>query len=107
MDRYRELRLSACREALEGNNFEAFVAESPADAKQIVIDRILPAIGDVECVSWGDSLTLYATEVLEHFRNRPGVELIETFARNTPRTEIMERRRKALLGDLFLPAPTR
>ena len=40
--KYWELRLKNCKDALEGNNFSAFIAETPLDAKKIVIDQILP-----------------------------------------------------------------
>ena len=52
-------------------------------------------------MSWGDSLTLYSTEILEYFRSKSGITLIETFAENISREKIMERRRKALYTDLF------
>jgi L-lactate utilization protein LutB len=99
-NRYWELRLSNCKNSLEKNNFDAFIAETPFDAKNIVIDKILPLI-DIKSVSWGDSLTLYSTEILEYFRSKSEIKLIETFAENISREKIMERRRKALLTDLF------
>ncbi len=46
-------------------------------------------------------MTLYETGVLEFFKNDSAVDLIETFDENVPRAEIIERRRKALLSDLF------
>jgi len=99
-NRYWEIRLSNCKNSLEKNNFDAFIAETPSDAKKIVIDKILPLI-DIKSVSWGDSLTLYSTEILEYFRSKSEIKLIETFAENISREKIMERRRKALLTDLF------
>jgi hypothetical protein len=100
INRYWEIKLSDCKKSLEKNNFDAFIAETPSDAKRIVIDKILPLI-DIESVSWGDSLTLYSTEILEYFRGKSGIKLIETFDENISREEIMERRRKAILTDLF------
>ena len=44
MEKYWELRLKNCKIALENNNFSAFIAETPSDAKKIVIDLILPEI---------------------------------------------------------------
>ncbi len=69
MENYWELRLKNCKDALEENNFSAFIAETPSDAKKIVIDQILPEI-DITTVSWGDSLTLYATGILPYFRKK-------------------------------------
>jgi hypothetical protein len=100
IDKYRRARLERCKEYLENNNFEAFIAKDRMDAKKIVIDKILPEIR-VKRVSWGDSLTLYATGILDEIRRNPAIEVLETFAENVPREEIIERRRRALLTDLF------
>ncbi len=97
---YWELRLKNCKDALEENNFSAFVAETPSDAKKIVIDQILPEI-DITSVSWGDSLTLYATGILQYFRKKSEIRLIETFGEKISREKSMERRREAILADLF------
>lgn len=100
ISKYWERRLSDCKNSLEKNNFDAFIAETPSEAKRIVIDKILPLI-DIKSVSWGDSLTLYSTEILEYFKSKSEIKLIETFAENISRKKIMERRRKAILADLF------
>ena len=100
MEKYWELRLKNCKNALEKNNFGAFIAENPSDAKKIVIDLILPEI-DIESVSWGDSLTLYATGILQYFREKSEIKLIETFGEKISRDKSMQRRREAILTDLF------
>jgi L-lactate utilization protein LutB len=100
MEKYWELRLKNCKRALENNNFGAFIAETPSDAKKIIIDLILPEI-DIKCVSWGDSLTLYATGILPYFREKSEIKLIETFGEKISRDKSMERRREAILTDLF------
>ena len=99
--KYWELRLQSCKDALEKNNFEAYIAQTPVEAGQIVIDQILPAI-NVKSVSYGDSLTLFETGVLEFFKKNSNITLIDTFDKKASREEIIERRRKALLSDLFL-----
>ena len=98
--KYWELRLQSCKDALEQNNFEAFIAQTPVEAGQIVIDQILPAI-NVKSVSYGDSLTLFETGVLKFFKKNSNITLIDTFDKKASREEISERRRKALLSDLF------
>jgi L-lactate utilization protein LutC len=98
--KYWELRLQSCKDALEKNNFEAYIAQTPAEAGQIVIDQILPAI-NVKSVSYGDSLTLFETGVLEFFKKNSKITLIDTFDKKASREEIIERRRNALLSDLF------
>ena len=98
--KFWELRLQDCKDALEKNNFEAFIAQTPAEAGQIVINQILPEI-DVKSVSYGDSLTLFDSGVLEYFKKNSKITLIDTFDKKASREEIIERRRKALLCDLF------
>jgi len=97
---YWELRLFNCKEALEENNFSAFIAETPSDSKKIIIDRILPEL-DVASVSWGDSMTLYATDILPYFREKSAIRLIETFGETISRQKSMKRRKEAILTDLF------
>jgi len=98
--KFWELRLQDCKDALEKNNFEAFIAQTPAEAGQIVINQILPEI-DVKSVSYGDSLTLFDSGVLEYFKKNSKITLIDTFDKKASRQELIERRRKALLSDLF------
>lgn len=100
IERHWERRLEKCRKSLESNNFGAFIAHDRMDAKNIVIDKILPGVRATR-VSWGDSLTLYATEILNEIKRHPDMEILETFAENVPPEEIIERRRQALLSDLF------
>jgi len=100
MEKYWKLRLNNCRHALEKNDFGAFIAETPADAKKIVIDQILPEI-DIETVSWGDSLTLYSTGILPYFKETSEINLVETFGEHISRDKSMQRRREAILADLF------
>jgi len=97
---YWTLRLQKCMEALAANNFGTYLADDPKDAKRIVMEAILPGIVP-KSVSWGDSMTLHATGILEEIKRRPDIELLETFAEHVPREELIERRRQALLTDLF------
>ncbi|MDX9835000.1 MAG: lactate utilization protein [Desulfobulbus sp.] len=98
--RYWQLRLERCQHTLAKNNFESFVVANPAEARDLILHRLLPAIKP-GVVSWGDSMTLAATGVLEAIRSTPDIRLIETFASDVEREEILERRRQALLADLF------
>ncbi len=95
-----EKRIETCREALEKNNFEVFTARDPQAAKDIVLNQILPEL-DYQSVSWGDSLSMLATGVLEEIEKDTRVDLSKTFEAGVRREEIMERRRQALLVDVF------
>ena len=98
---YWKNRLVKCKKALEQNNFEVHLAEDPEEAGHIVMTRILAGLAP-KTVSWGDSQTLHATGVLTAIQKDPRFHVIVTFARDVPREEILERRRQALLVDLFL-----
>lgn len=98
---YWQKRLDELKTALEKNNFTVFLAADRAGAKKIVIEDILPTL-KVKTVSWGGSMTLVASGLHEFFKGNPDYEVIDTADRTIPRPEMMERRRQALLVDLFL-----
>jgi L-lactate utilization protein LutB len=101
IEHYWKVRLENCRNALEENDFEVFQARDEAEAREIVIQKILPDTG-ARTISWGDSQTLYATELLEVLKSRSDLEVLETFGTGTTRERIIERRRQALLVDMFI-----
>lgn len=100
IERFWTIRLEACKTALENNRFRAFVAETPSRARAIVEETLLPKWG-VRTASWGDSMTLEATGILEMLADRPDIALIRTFEYGIGSETLMERRRQALLVDLF------
>ncbi|MGK2943111.1 MAG: lactate utilization protein [Desulfuromonadales bacterium] len=93
--------LKKCQLALTANGFDVFVAKDSAHAKQIFFDEIMPKM-KVDLVSWGDSMTMEATGVLDELLANPEIRMIKTFDPEADRGEIIERRRQALLADLFL-----
>ncbi len=100
LDTYWKLRLERCVQALKNNHFGAWLAENRDDARSIVMESILPHI-PVQSVSWGDSITFHATGVLNAIRQNPRIRVLETFAQDLTFDEKIERRRQALLVDLF------
>ncbi|PLX74088.1 MAG: lactate utilization protein [Desulfuromonas sp.] len=94
-------KIESCRAALVANGFEVFVAADPAQAKQIFFEQIFPPLKD-GLISWGDSMTMEATGLLDALLADPQLNLLKTFDPTAERGEIMERRRQALLADLFL-----
>lgn len=93
--------LTICAQALADNGFAVFPVADAEEARALFFTRILPSL-DVRVVSWGDSLTMEATGVLPELCADPRFEVIDTFERGVPREQIMQRRRRALLSDLFL-----
>ncbi|MFP5214089.1 MAG: lactate utilization protein [Acidobacteriota bacterium] len=97
---YWTKRLERCRKALEGNGFEAFVARDALHAREIILGEIVPRV-DARIVSWADSMTLARTGVLRDLWEDPRFTFIKTFDETVSREEVIERRRQALLSDLF------
>ena len=93
--------LEQCQAALAANGFDVYLAKDPAHARQIFFDEILPVV-ESDLVSWADSMTMEATGVLAELLADPKVKMIKTFDPGVPRVVIIERRRQALLADLFL-----
>lgn len=90
-----------CIKSLKNNGFEVFPAKNSVDAKHIFFDRIFPDIL-AKVVSWGDSMTLDSTDILRDLSADVNLEIIKTFEEGVPWREIIQRRRLALLSDLFL-----
>jgi L-lactate utilization protein LutB len=101
LDAYWKARLGELKEALEGNNFEVFLADTVAQAKDLVMEEILPNLNPKR-VSWGGSMTVMASGLYDAFKQRTDLEVIDTLDRSISREEMVERRRQALLVDLFL-----
>jgi hypothetical protein len=93
--------LEQCQAALAANGFDVYLAKNPGHARQIFLDDILPVVNS-ELVSWADSMTMEATGVLAELLADPKIKMIKTFDPGVPREMIIERRRQALLADLFL-----
>ena len=99
--RYWQEKLANIREALEANGFEAFVAGDRNQARRLVIEEILPGTG-AKTASWGDSMTLHDTGILDVLSASIELSIVKTFEAGVPRAEIIERRRRALLVDFFI-----
>jgi L-lactate utilization protein LutB len=100
VDVYWQKRLAALGAALEANNFGVYLAASTEEARKIVMEQIIPSL-TVKSISWGGSMTFIATGLYHAFREDPHFEIIDTYARYSSPEEMMERRRQALLVDLY------
>ncbi len=101
VDAYWNIRLDACRKALENNNFTARVVQTAQEARQLILDEFLPG-ANAKTVSWGGSQSLAQSGVIEAIKASGNYEVIDTTDKSVPREETMERRRQALLVDCFL-----
>jgi L-lactate utilization protein LutB len=101
IEHYWEVRLADLKKTLEGNNFEVFLAGNTDEAKRIVVEEIIPTT-QAKRVSWGGSQTFRATGLYEILRRDDSLEAIDTFDKTISPQETLERRRQALLADLFV-----
>lgn len=101
IENYWKLRLTDLKEALEGNNFEVFMADNAVDAGHLVLEKILPKTG-AKTVSWGGSMTFVATGLYEAVKDMPNLEVLDTFNKNLSPEDALELRRQSLLVDLFI-----
>ena len=100
IEKYWQMRLAHVKKALEGNNFEVFLAEGIDDARRIVLEEILPKL-EVKKISRADSLTFEATGLHEEFRNDARFDVIDPFEEDLEDEEAFELARQALYSDLF------
>lgn len=100
-ENYWQKRLPDVKAALEENNFEVFIAEGVGEAKRIVEEDIVPRTG-AKRVSWGGSMTFIATGLYEALRVNPKLEILDTYDKSLSPEDKVERRRQALLTDLFI-----
>jgi L-lactate utilization protein LutB len=101
IENYWQIRLTNLKEALEENNFQAFIAKNSEDAKTIALEKIIPGIGP-KSISWGGSMTFVATGLYDALKNNPDMEVLDTFDKNISPEDMLERRRQSLLVDLFI-----
>ncbi|MBA4368119.1 MAG: lactate utilization protein [Desulfobacterium sp.] len=98
---YWNIRLSEVKQALETNRFGAYVAENSMEAKRIVLEEIIPEILPAT-VSWGGSMTLTDTGIYDSICNNGSITVLDTFDKKISKEESLERRRQAMMVDLFI-----
>ncbi len=94
-------RLEKCADALSANNFSVYIASRLSHVKDIFTQHILSEL-NISSASWGDSMSLRDSGILDFLKAKPDIDFIDTFEPGITREESMERRRQALLVDLFL-----
>lgn len=94
-------RLEELKAALEGNNFEAYIAADATAARELVLGTILPNTG-AKTICWGGSKTLIATGLPEALKAMDGLTVMDPYVAGLSPEEKVELRRQGMLSDLFL-----
>jgi len=98
---YRTMRLDQLKESLEGNKFDVYITQTAGEAKILALETIIPDLKP-KSISWGGSMTHVATGLYQELKDRSEFEIIDTYAKNLSMEEVVERRRRSLLVDLFI-----
>ena len=101
VDNFWSLRLTKLKDALEKNNFEAYIADDAVQANQIVKESIVPQL-PVKSVAFGGSMSMIATGLYKDLKASDQFDVIDTLDMKVSPQEMIERRRQALLVDLLL-----
>ena len=101
LESYWQLRIETVKEQLENNNFEVKVVQSAAEAAHYFLAEMLPKIKPAS-VSYGGSMTIGSTGLLEALDKLENLELISPNAPGISPEEKIELRRQGLLVDLYL-----
>jgi hypothetical protein len=96
-----QLRLEEIRTTLERNNFAVHVVADGQAAKNLCLDRLIPAAAPGS-ISWGGSMTFTESGLYEAIKTRSDLNIIDPYDKSLSPEETHERRRRALLADLFI-----
>lgn len=92
--------LDVCARQLRRHGFEVTLAGDLAEAGRLLREEIARCAP--QSISYGDSMTLRATGILDELRSDERYRFIDGFDPALPRPEQLEVRRQGLLADLFL-----
>ncbi len=101
LDTYWHLRLHETAKALRKNAFEVSVVAHADDARHLLLDDILPESG-AKTVAFGGSASMAACGIVEALLKRTDIDVLNTVSPLVPPAEMIERRHRALLVDLFV-----
>jgi hypothetical protein len=101
IENYWTLRLTDLKVALESNNFDVFMADSQEAAIKTVLEELIPQLSP-GTISFGGSMTFVNSGLYKQVLEIPDVEVLDTLDSKFPRKDMYERRRQALLVDLFI-----
>jgi L-lactate utilization protein LutB len=101
LKKYWNLRLNEVKNQLEGNNFEVYLVDSKAEAKELVLRTIIPVLQPRK-ISWGGSVTFTESGLYDALKNNEQFEILDTYDKTVSPEEALEKRRQALLCDLFI-----
>ena len=97
---YWHIRLNNVKKELEKNNFEVFLANSSSEAKDLVLNVIIPQL-DPKIITQGGSMTFGSTELGPILMDDPRFIVINPYESGITPADAYERRRQSLLSDIY------
>lgn len=101
LDHFWCLKLDKVKQALSDNGFDAYVVATADAARELVLTQLLAALKPAS-IAWGGSTTFVASGLYAALKERSDLRVIDTFDTAVGLEEKNERRRQALLTDLFI-----
>ena len=96
-----DIKIGEIKEVFEDNGYETYVVKSQKAASSLVLDKIIPKMKP-KSISFGGSMTVVESGLYDNIKKLQKVKVIDTYDVNPPMAEKIERRRQALLTDLFI-----
>lgn len=97
---YWQARLETVKKNLTANQFEVHLVQTAAEAGHLIVGTIIPALSPAS-VSWGGSQTFMVSGLYDLLKTCPDMRVLDTYDKTISREEGLERRRQALVTDLF------
>lgn len=101
IDNFWKQRLTDLKAALEANNFEVFMADHQKSAYKTVLEDIIPQLSP-KTISFGGSMTFVDSGLYKQILENSGAEILDTLDSSVPAKDLYEKRRQAMLVDLFI-----
>ncbi|MDL2275515.1 lactate utilization protein [Desulfosarcina sp. OttesenSCG-928-G10] len=98
---YWALQLERAKKALEANHFGVYIADTRKMAKKMARDVIIPQISP-RTISWGGSMTFVNSGLYDELKSDSRYTILDTYDKQISPEAGAQRRREALLADLFI-----
>lgn len=92
-------KMEKCAVALRKHGFEVCIVADEKEAGRILLEEVKKAAP--KAVSFGDSMTVAASGVIEELKQNKEIVLYDGFDHSMPREERIEIRRQGLAADFF------
>lgn len=98
---YWDIKLQKVKNNLEKNNFEAHIAQTLDEARDLVIKKMVEEL-QPKSISFGGSMTVVECGIYDSIKKIKNLEVIDTYDTTVSSSEKMDRRRRSLLVDLYI-----